>query len=163
VPCLSHNNNTWRRWQQITKLLVIQFTAVSCHFIPVRSKHTLQHPILKRPQSVFVPYLLVQTTNIHVLVVFVCFSLTLPLFKPLTSSSTVAMQTCEVGRTVALFNSLRSWKFMPWEVSETNYGNMLQKRKMEYGDGATWLIEVRVVMKHMRYKTQHAMLVLLVA
>jgi hypothetical protein len=49
-PWLDHSNYIWRR-VQITKLLVLQFSAPSRHFIPSRSKHPTQHPVLKHPQS----------------------------------------------------------------------------------------------------------------
>jgi hypothetical protein len=37
------------------KLLIVQFSPVSCHFIPLRSRYSPQHPVLKHPQSVFFP------------------------------------------------------------------------------------------------------------
>jgi hypothetical protein len=39
-------------------LLIMQFSPTSCHFISLRSKHSPQHPVLKHPQSIFLPYLL---------------------------------------------------------------------------------------------------------
>jgi hypothetical protein len=51
-PGLDYFNYTWRR-VQITKLLVMQFSPTSRHFIPLWSKHSLQHLVLKHPQSVF--------------------------------------------------------------------------------------------------------------
>jgi hypothetical protein len=45
---------TWRR-VQITKLLIMQFSPLSRHLIPLRSKHPPQHPVLKQPQSMFFP------------------------------------------------------------------------------------------------------------
>jgi hypothetical protein len=30
----------------------MQFSPTSCHFIPLRSKYSPQHPVLKHPQSV---------------------------------------------------------------------------------------------------------------
>jgi hypothetical protein len=53
-PRLDHSNYTWRR-VQITKLLVMQFSPLSCQLIPLRSRHVPQHPVLKHPQSVFPP------------------------------------------------------------------------------------------------------------
>jgi hypothetical protein len=50
---LDHSKYTWRR-VQVTKLLIMQFSPVSYHFIPLLSKYT-QHPVLKHPQSMFVP------------------------------------------------------------------------------------------------------------
>jgi hypothetical protein len=49
-PTLDHSNYTWRILQ-ITKLLVTQFSPVSCHFIHFRSKYSPQHPVLEHPQS----------------------------------------------------------------------------------------------------------------
>jgi hypothetical protein len=43
---------TWRR-VQIIKLHVMQFSPLSRHFIPLRSKYPPQHPVLKHPQSMF--------------------------------------------------------------------------------------------------------------
>jgi hypothetical protein len=47
-----HSNYTWRR-VQVMKLLTMQFSPLSCHFIP-RSKYYPQHPVLSHPQSMFV-------------------------------------------------------------------------------------------------------------
>jgi hypothetical protein len=33
------------------KLLIMQFSATSCLFIPLWSKYSPQHPVLKQPQS----------------------------------------------------------------------------------------------------------------
>jgi hypothetical protein len=37
------------------KLLVTQFSPASRHFISLRSKYPPQHPVLKHPQSMFLP------------------------------------------------------------------------------------------------------------
>jgi hypothetical protein len=37
------------------KLLVMQFSPTSCHFIPLWSKYSPHHPVLKHPQSTFLP------------------------------------------------------------------------------------------------------------
>jgi hypothetical protein len=37
---------------QIMKLLIMQFSAASCHFIPLRSKYSPKHPVLKHNQCV---------------------------------------------------------------------------------------------------------------
>jgi hypothetical protein len=34
------------------KLLIMQFSPTSCHFISLRSKYSPQHPVLKHPQSI---------------------------------------------------------------------------------------------------------------
>jgi hypothetical protein len=39
--------------EQITELLIRQFSPASCHFIPLRSKYSRKHPVLEHPQSVF--------------------------------------------------------------------------------------------------------------
>jgi hypothetical protein len=31
----------------------MQFSPAFCHFLPLRSKHFPQHPVLKHPQSIF--------------------------------------------------------------------------------------------------------------
>jgi putative component of membrane protein insertase Oxa1/YidC/SpoIIIJ protein YidD len=36
------------------KLLILQFSPTSCHFIPLCSKYS-QHPVIKHPQSMFLP------------------------------------------------------------------------------------------------------------
>jgi hypothetical protein len=41
---------------QIMKLLTVQFSPLSCYFLPLMSKYSPQHPVLKHPQSVFLPY-----------------------------------------------------------------------------------------------------------
>jgi hypothetical protein len=41
-PWLDYSNYTWRR-VQITKLLIMRFSLLSCHFIPPWSKHPPQH------------------------------------------------------------------------------------------------------------------------
>jgi hypothetical protein len=33
----------------------MQFSSLSRHFIPLRSKYLPQHPVLKHPQSMFLP------------------------------------------------------------------------------------------------------------
>jgi hypothetical protein len=38
------------------KLLIMQFSPTSCHFIPLRSKYSPEHSVLKHPQSMFLPY-----------------------------------------------------------------------------------------------------------
>jgi hypothetical protein len=35
------------------KLLIMQFSPTSCHFISLWSKYSRQHPVLKHPQSMF--------------------------------------------------------------------------------------------------------------
>jgi hypothetical protein len=37
------------------KLLIMLFSPFSCHFLPLRSKYSPQHRILKHPQSMFFP------------------------------------------------------------------------------------------------------------
>jgi hypothetical protein len=37
------------------KLLIMQFSPISCHFVSLRYKYSPQHPVLKYPQSVFLP------------------------------------------------------------------------------------------------------------
>jgi hypothetical protein len=39
--------------------LIMQFPPISCHMIPLRSKYSLQHPVLKL--SVYVPPLMLKT------------------------------------------------------------------------------------------------------
>ena len=39
----------------IVKLLLKQFSPPSCHFLPLRAKYFHQHPVLKHPQSMFLP------------------------------------------------------------------------------------------------------------
>jgi hypothetical protein len=49
ATCPAHSKYTWRR-VQVMKLLIMQFSPTSCHFIPLRSKYSPQHPVLKHPQ-----------------------------------------------------------------------------------------------------------------
>jgi hypothetical protein len=55
MPCsshphwLDHSNYTWRT-VQVMKLLIMQFSPTSYHFIPLWSKYSPQHPALKHPQ-----------------------------------------------------------------------------------------------------------------
>jgi hypothetical protein len=54
-PWFDHPNNIlWR--VQIMNHLSMKFSSAFCHFIPVRSKYSPQHPFLKHPQSVFFSY-----------------------------------------------------------------------------------------------------------
>jgi hypothetical protein len=48
-------NYTWQR-VQIMKLLIMQFSPLSRHFIPLRSKYPPQHLVFKHPQSMFLPF-----------------------------------------------------------------------------------------------------------
>jgi len=51
---LDHPNNV--RWGvQVMMLLIIQSSPSSRHFLPLRSKYSFQHPLLKHCQSVFFP------------------------------------------------------------------------------------------------------------
>jgi hypothetical protein len=44
------------RWGvKIMKLLIMQFSLSSCHFILLKSKYSPQHHVLKHPQSVLLP------------------------------------------------------------------------------------------------------------
>jgi hypothetical protein len=36
------------------KLLIMQFSTTTCHFISLPSKYSPQHPVLKHPQSIFI-------------------------------------------------------------------------------------------------------------
>jgi hypothetical protein len=53
-PWLDHSNYTWGR-VQVIKLLIMQFSPTSCHFVSFRSKYSPQHSVLKHPHSVFLP------------------------------------------------------------------------------------------------------------
>jgi hypothetical protein len=44
------------RGVQVMKLLIMQFSAISRHFISLRSRYSPQHPVIKHPQSVFLPW-----------------------------------------------------------------------------------------------------------
>jgi hypothetical protein len=56
-PVILFFNSTLAVWRgvQIMKLLVMQFPPMSRHFIPRRSKYSLQYPVLKHPQYIFLP------------------------------------------------------------------------------------------------------------
>jgi hypothetical protein len=53
-PWLHNSNYIWRR-VQVTKLLIMQFSPISRHFISLRTKYSPQHPVLKHPQSMLLP------------------------------------------------------------------------------------------------------------
>jgi hypothetical protein len=36
---------------EVTKLIVMQLSPASCHFLPLRYKYSSQHPAVKHPQS----------------------------------------------------------------------------------------------------------------
>jgi hypothetical protein len=40
---------------QTMKPLIMQFSPTSCHFVYLRSKYSPLHPVLKHPQSMFLP------------------------------------------------------------------------------------------------------------
>jgi hypothetical protein len=40
---------------QVMTLLIMQFSPLSHHFISFRSKYSPQYPVLKHPQSIFLP------------------------------------------------------------------------------------------------------------
>jgi hypothetical protein len=51
IEILHDHSNYTRRRVQVMKLLIMQFSPTSCHFIPLRSKYSPQHPVLKHPQK----------------------------------------------------------------------------------------------------------------
>jgi hypothetical protein len=53
-PWFDHSNYTWRRLQ-VVKLLIMLFSRYYCHVISLQSKYSPQHPVLKHPQSMFLP------------------------------------------------------------------------------------------------------------
>jgi hypothetical protein len=61
MPCQSlpswlyHSYFIWRG-VQFMNLLIIQLPPISRHYISLRSKYSPQHPVLKHPQSLFLPY-----------------------------------------------------------------------------------------------------------
>jgi len=60
IPCPPHSSRFYHPhnigWAvQIIQLLVMQLSPFPCHLIPLRSKYSPQHPILKHPQPVFLP------------------------------------------------------------------------------------------------------------
>jgi hypothetical protein len=53
-PSLSHHHNIW--WSvQVMKFLIMHPALPSCHFLPLRSKYSPQHLVLKTPSSYVVP------------------------------------------------------------------------------------------------------------
>jgi hypothetical protein len=60
MPCPSHlpsfhHSNYTRQRVHAMKLLIIQFSPTSCHIISLWPKYSPQHPVLKHPQSMFLP------------------------------------------------------------------------------------------------------------
>jgi hypothetical protein len=53
-PWFDLPNNIWW-WVQNMKLPIVQLSSVSRYFIPLRSKYSPQHPVLKHPQSMLFP------------------------------------------------------------------------------------------------------------
>ena len=47
LSLLHEHPNSLRCSAQIMKLLILQFSPVSCHFLPLKSKYLTRHPILK--------------------------------------------------------------------------------------------------------------------
>jgi hypothetical protein len=47
-PWFDRCNNVWRS-VQVMKLLIMQSSSASHHFLPLRSKYSPQHPVLKHP------------------------------------------------------------------------------------------------------------------
>jgi hypothetical protein len=60
MPCPNHHpwpyvsNYTWWR-VQVMKLLIMQFSPSSYHFIAIRAKHSPQHPVLKCRHIMYFP------------------------------------------------------------------------------------------------------------
>jgi hypothetical protein len=48
-------NNIWW-WVQIMTLCTVQLPPLSCYFIPLRSKYSPQHPVLKHSPSMLFPW-----------------------------------------------------------------------------------------------------------
>jgi len=53
-PWFDQPNNTWRK-VEVMRLSIKQSSSDSCHFFPLSSKYPPQHPVLKHPQSMFLP------------------------------------------------------------------------------------------------------------
>jgi hypothetical protein len=58
MPCLSHSpwlDHSIYVWRgvQVMKLIIMQFPSISRHIIPLWSKYSPQHSVLKHPQSMF--------------------------------------------------------------------------------------------------------------
>jgi hypothetical protein len=53
-PWLNHSNYTWKR-VQVMKFVIKQFSSNCRHFISLQSKYSPPHPVLKHPQSMFLP------------------------------------------------------------------------------------------------------------
>jgi len=51
-PSFEHNNNIPWSWS-LLKLHIMESSPASCHFLPLRSKYSPQHPVLRHPQSMF--------------------------------------------------------------------------------------------------------------
>jgi hypothetical protein len=51
-PWFYQPNSIWRS-VQVMKLLIMQSSPASCHFLPLRSKYSPQQRVLNHPQSMF--------------------------------------------------------------------------------------------------------------
>jgi hypothetical protein len=61
LSLLDNSNYTWQT-VQVMKLLIMQFSVTSYHFITLRSKYSPRHPVLEHPQS---PPPLMSETKFH--------------------------------------------------------------------------------------------------
>jgi hypothetical protein len=76
---LEHSSYTWRR-VQIAKLLVMQFSSTSCHFISLWSKYSPQHPVIKH-LSVFSSLNVEKQISHHFTTIGKIIILFIPIFK----------------------------------------------------------------------------------
>jgi len=64
VPWFDYPNNKW--WSvKAMKLLIMQSSPASHHFLPRRSKYSPQHPALRHPQSLFFHYRVTKFLRIY--------------------------------------------------------------------------------------------------
>jgi hypothetical protein len=57
MPCPSHPRYNYIIWRGVRIMkLVMAFSAPSCHFIPLRSKYSPQHLVLKHPLSILLQF-----------------------------------------------------------------------------------------------------------
>jgi hypothetical protein len=59
-----HSNYTWQTVKAM-KLLIVQGSPTSCHFISLRPKYSPKHPVLKHPHSMFLPKIRVQVAHTY--------------------------------------------------------------------------------------------------
>jgi hypothetical protein len=128
APRLDHSNYSWRR-VHVMKLLIIQTSSTSRHFIPLRFKCSLQRPVHKHPQYNSLTqcnaWILTSCKFIYKIIqTMVCFS-------PIVERERESMRVC-VCVCVCMCFDMMSWIYMPFTSSSTGrVASFLQEVKLQ--------------------------------